>query len=247
MIIHAYILCWNEERMIRHTLNHYSSFCDKIILMDNESTDGTLAIAAEFPMVEVQPYASRNELSDSHYIKLKNKSWKQSRGIANWVIVCDADEFLYHPDGIRQELELRLKNQEFIPGVDGYNMVADTFPEDYARPIYEPVKMGRRATSFDKKIVFNPNQVKEINYGAGAHTCRPVLESSGTIDSHCLNLLHMKYLGKEYLQERHRQYAERMSYENKKNGWGKQYLDPGFADKAWEAFSGEHKPVSVVP
>lgn len=250
MVIHAYILCYNEELMIRHTLNHYTSFCDQVTVLDNQSTDGTVDIIKEhFPKVLIHSWSSRNELSDLHYQKLKNRFWKKSRGIANWVIVCDCDEFLYHPDGVRKELNLRLKNNEHIPQVNGYNMVSQAFPQDYSIPIYEQVKQGLPAMAFNKKIVFNPNQVLEINYSPGAHNCHPVLKTPGTQDAHPLNLLHFKYMGKEYLTARHQMYAQRMSYENRKMGHGAQYLKgKEFVDECFELFTtSDHKPRQIVP
>lgn len=250
MTIHAYILCWNEQDMIRHTLNHYNSFCDKIFIMDNQSTDQTPEIIKnECPAAMVLPYSSRNQLSDAHYLKLKNRVWKRSRGLADWVIVCDADEFLYHPDGLRQELGLRLKNQEHIPSVRGFNMISGKFPADFTKPIYEQVKYGIRAANFDKLIVFNPNQVIDINYGPGAHSASPVLKSRGTIDPHPLNLLHFKYMGRSYLKKRHAMYALRMSHENRKMGYGAEYLKgEAFVDECFDTFKQpEFKPVRVVP
>ena len=138
-------------------------------------------------------------------------------------------------------------HKEHIPCIDGYNMITDQFPEDYSKPIYEQVKMGRRDNSFDKKIVFNPNMVLEINYGPGAHSCQPKLKSSGTVDPYSLNLLHMKYMGREYVKQKHLQYASRLSHENKKFKWGAEYLDPGFVDRAFALFEGDHRPVAVVP
>lgn len=249
MKIHAYILCYNEIKMIRHTLNHYTSFCDQVTVLDNMSNDGTQDhIRIQFPKVIIQPWTSRNELSDAHYLKLKNKVWKKSRGVAQWVIVCDADEFLYHPDGIRNELQLRLNNQDWIPEVDGYNMVSDKFPDDYSLPIYEQVKQGVEAKHFGKRIVFNPYQVIEINYGPGAHTCTPVLRSSGKIDPHPLNLLHFKYMGSDYVKQRHAMYADRMSYENRKLGYGAEYLKgPEFVDECFQLLNEKDKLRRIIP
>lgn len=249
MKIHAYILCFNEAKMIRHTLNHYTGFCDQVTVLDNESTDGTPDLVRQyFPQVIIQPWASRNELSDAHYLKLKNRAWKKSRGIAQWVIVCDADEILYHPDGIRKELELRLRNQDWIPEVHGYNMIASKFPDDYSLPIYQQVKQGVEAPHFGKRMVFNPYQVIEINYGPGAHTCTPILRSPGNRDTHPLNLLHFKYMGPDYVKERHAMYAERMSYENRKLGYGAEYLKgDGFVDECFKILNEPGRIKRVVP
>lgn len=41
MIIHAHILAWNEEKILPFTLDYYSSFCEKIFIHDNMSTDSS--------------------------------------------------------------------------------------------------------------------------------------------------------------------------------------------------------------
>ena len=53
MLIDAYIVCWNEEKLLPFTLDYYSSFCDTIHLLDNHSSDDSLKIAATYPKVKV--------------------------------------------------------------------------------------------------------------------------------------------------------------------------------------------------
>mgnify|MGYP003885661107 CR=1 FL=1 len=37
--IHLYSICYNEQVMLPHFIDHYSSFCDKLFIYDNFSTD----------------------------------------------------------------------------------------------------------------------------------------------------------------------------------------------------------------
>jgi hypothetical protein len=225
MNIEAYLLCYNEEKMIRHTLNYYSIFCNKITIYDNESTDSTLAIIQqEYPKVNVITYKSGNKLNDLEHVKIKNECWKGSQ--ADYVIVADLDELLWHPDLIN--VLTTYKNHDIaLPAIMGHNMFSDSFPEDYSKLITQQVTTGVRAHNFDKQIIFDPKKVQHICYSPGAHTCKPILNCpAGELVNPdlILNVLHYKYLGERYLIDKHKMYASRMSPFNMENGYGGEYL-----------------------
>lgn len=220
--IEAFILCWNEEKLIQHTINHYKTFCNKITIIDNESTDNTLEIARK-NNINIKQYNTNNKLQDSAYVYLKNNVWKQST--ADFVVVCDMDEYLYHPDLINQLKEAK-KNGVGVFQTEGYNMVTQSFPEDYFTLLTIQIKTGVRATNFDKLIIFSPNIMEEMLYGPGAHTCNPLYKRNASRVTHPikLKLLHYKYLGIDYLIDKHAKYASRLSEYNKKNNFGGEYL-----------------------
>ena len=97
-IIHVYSVCWNEEKFLPFYLKHYSSFAEKIIVYDNESTDNTLKILKQNPKVEIKTYKTGNKNDAITKTELLEKSWKKSRGKADWIILADIDE-LIHPRG----------------------------------------------------------------------------------------------------------------------------------------------------
>ncbi|WP_175404477.1 glycosyltransferase family 2 protein [Endozoicomonas atrinae] len=53
MKIHAYLICFNEEKIIKSVLDYYSSICSKIFLFDNGSTDDSVKIACQYDNVRV--------------------------------------------------------------------------------------------------------------------------------------------------------------------------------------------------
>ncbi len=217
--VHSYLISYNEEQMIRHTLNHYSSFCEKIILYDNMSTDRTREIAGTFPQVEIRDFEAPL-IDERKYLEIKNNAWKGSS--ADFVTISDMDEFLYS-ENLISDLSWCKEHGVSLPGVDGYNMYCDRFPGDYSKSIFDQVKNGVRATHFDKQIVFNPKMVKEINYLPGCHVSHP----SGTLlrdRSHVFKLLHYKYLSTKYLLEKHEQYSRRISQYNVKHEYGREYI-----------------------
>lgn len=223
MFLEAFILCYNESKIIRHTLNYYSKFCDQITVLDNYSNDDTLSIIkSEYPKVIIKQFGAQNFREDI-LTETRNTCWKNS--IADYVIICDTDEFLY-ADNLSEKLELLKLKRPAICSVIGYDMFSDKFPVDYTKPITETVKYGVRNYRFDKSIIFSPKKVKYINYDVGAHSCNPKFypgnKASELVE---FKLLHFKYLSKKYLYTKHSNYVKRQSKINLLYKWGKQYSE----------------------
>lgn len=225
--LHLYTICWNEEKMLPHFLKYYAAFCEKICVYDNFSTDKTAEICAAFPNVEVFEYDSGNEIRDDIYLKIKNEVWKKSRGEADFVIVCDVDEFIYH-ENLDGFLSGAKSNGISVMRCEGYNMISDKFPAA-DKNIFEEVQEGVRSINFDKACVFDPFLVEEINYSPGAHGCFPV----GKIkySDHELKLLHFKYLDLNYILLRYKEFGTRLSKFNRANSLGHHYLFSSFRIK----------------
>ena len=100
--IHLYSICYNEQVMLPHFIDHYSSFCDKLFIYDNFSTDLSSDICKNNAKVEFLNFETGGEIRDDIYLTIKNNVWKRSRGEADFVIVCDVDEFLYHDNLIEE-------------------------------------------------------------------------------------------------------------------------------------------------
>jgi len=215
MKIHAYILCYNEEMILPFTLDYYSKFCEKIILLDNESTDKSREIASRYPNVVVMSWSSNNEINDIAYTQIKSNVYKNSRNIADWVIVCDCDEFIYNVDCLK---DLKDKNIK-LPKIEGYQMVSEFFPNYDGIPMTEKIRTGFRDTVFDKQIIFDPSI--DINFGIGAHTffCNEFVD----LNHKGLKLLHYKYLGVDYVHTKNVRSLARLSNYNKQLGFGDHY------------------------
>ena len=72
--VHAYIISFNEQRIIKHTLDFYSSFCSKIFLFDNGSTDDTLSIAKEFEKVKIIHFDTYGKMDDRMHVHIKTSA-----------------------------------------------------------------------------------------------------------------------------------------------------------------------------
>lgn len=79
----------NEARWIERSLSSILPVCDRVLVMDDHSTDDTPALCAAFPRVTVidSPFADLDECRD------KNWLLEQVRG-ADWVLCIDGDEML---------------------------------------------------------------------------------------------------------------------------------------------------------
>lgn len=139
------LLVRNEKDIIRHNIDfHLSKGVDFIIATDNDSTDGTREILAE--------YEKRGIL---HVIDEKGKDHDQAgwnnhmttiardKYNADIVFHCDADEF-WHPRAGNLKYEI-LKRPEDILIVDVVNILLsdksgkETFPEDAKYAVVDPL------------------------------------------------------------------------------------------------------------
>lgn len=205
-----YTITYNEEFILPHFIKWYRDrFKDcKIVFYDNESTDRTQQIALE-QGCEVIPYHTGNTLSDSKYLDIKNNVWKDAE--TDWVIVCDADEFLE----IRPE---DLNTNQTLFKSKGFNMCNVNGLKEIGN-----IRNGIEAHQYDKVICFNKKYIKEINYTAGCHGCNPIGDIIYSVKNP--RLFHMKFIDEDLLVEKYKLYASRLSEENKRNMWGYHYQE----------------------
>jgi glycosyltransferase involved in cell wall biosynthesis len=189
-------------------MRHYSQF-SKVILLENNSTDNTIAIAKAHG-AEVWSYDVKDEIDDRWYTEVKNNCWKKSN--ADWVIIVDADEFVYSP----WLLDILSKTKDTIFAPDYYDMYSDVRPYGSGQ-IYDEVFMGLKDKT--KINLFNPQEIKEINYDIGCHRANPEGNVSFAM-SMGVRTLHMRYLSIDYVLERNRRWLLRLSAVNRKMGWG---------------------------
>ena len=221
-IVHAFFLCYNEANILPHLLKHYLSFCEQVTILDNNSTDNSVEIVKSFQNTDIIPWDSNEELNDGLYLKLKNHVWKSSAGVADYVIVGDADEFLYHENMV----DFLIKSKEdgitiFKP--KGYHMVADeNFNLNLDDNLFKLVNKGVRTEVLDKIMMFDCNKISNINYSIGCHMANPIGEIKANTND--LKMLHYKFLGLEDHKYKQKIRGERLSDFNKQHGFGLYYL-----------------------
>lgn len=221
-IVHYYAVCWNEEKMLPFMFDYYDQFVDHYFIYDNFSTDKSEETIRSHKNAEIIKFKT-DGFNDFVHIQIKNSCWKKSRGKADYVVVCDMDEFIYHPQ-IKEFLKNAIgQGYSFFHPV-GYDMYSEQYPQ-FQRGIFLPqiVNDGYQSDTYSKCILFDPHKIVEVNYWLGAHEARP-LGIVKTYKDEELKLLHYKNMGLDYILERVGQYRKRLSRKNIENECGVEYL-----------------------
>jgi len=141
--------------MIDFFFRHYDPWIERYVVFDDGSTDGSRERLAEHPDVELRDLPRRHP--DSLVLSLRelyDNAWKLSRGSADWVVVVNLDEHLYHPEIGRYLEECRRAGVTAIPAL-GYQMVADGVPGP-ASTLVESVGLGVPWEPMCKLALFDP-------------------------------------------------------------------------------------------
>jgi hypothetical protein len=106
MTVTGIVLARNEERYIETAVRNAAGFCDRMLLCDHRSSDGTAGIlrglSAELPSADFHALAEPRE---SHELL------KPLCGSATWIFAVDGDE-IYDPTGLGR-LRRRIESGEF--------------------------------------------------------------------------------------------------------------------------------------
>lgn len=232
MRINLTTICWNEEHILPHFLEHYfSQGVDHITVYDNGSTDQSIDICKKYgDKVTVIQYDSNNQIRDDIYLQIKNEAWKKTPG--DWNIVVDCDEFLMtHEKYSKKQQPLKNQLQTFkrkgnlLPRVIGVNVVS----EDIKKADELTDKMFVLDQAFNKRCVFTPKLVPIFktgchNFSLNTQMNKKDLEKAINNDE-CdpLFLFHYKYINVERVLARFKEMNARLSEYNKQNNYGTQY------------------------
>lgn len=219
-----YVLCWNEMPILPFMIDYWKQIARKVIVYDNNSTDGSLEYLSTFDWIEVRPYpiSTNDTLNDDIHVKIKDQCWKEQKNKnVDFVIVSDLDEVIWSKN-LYETLKKIKDKQISVVKPTGYDFVSQQFPIHGNMLLHDQIKTCCRIPHWDKSILFNPNLVDEINYRPGAHKCSPKMKTNHiAIDS--LYLFHFKYLSPEYLIMKRFATKDRMSEINIRRKWGYEY------------------------
>ncbi len=179
----------NEEDLLPYFLRYYSTFADKIFIIDVKSTDKTIEIAKANKKVRLLDYKFPEGIDEEMQSRCFEKCYKKySRGVADWVMAVDGDEFVYNKDLVAVLKEQQRLGRRVIK-TTGYMMYSEAFPTTKGQ-IYKECYLGARSRLYDKKIVFDP--LIDLKFMGGRHeTILPV--GVGCFRAKIL-LLHYRYL-----------------------------------------------------
>lgn len=207
MKVSVFILCYNEEILLKYTIDHYKKNFTNIdfTIYDNCSTDSSVKIAKELGC-KVISFNTNGILDEYALTNIKNNSWKNAN--ADWVIVIDLDEWLCATeDNLKREEE----RGTTILRVAGYNIVADSKLEDLSDINLHTQTQAVYHKPESKSVCFRPNIIKEMRYGHGCHNSNPIGNPEGRVkySEKSYILKHMDILGLEYKIRKNRIRYER--------------------------------------
>ena len=204
--IDVYVLCRDERAISPFMVDYWKALSDNVdvYVYDQNSGDGTREYLSQYDFIHIidRDGTTLNDPENSH---IKNTCWKKSIGVADFVMVSDFDEtiFSYDVHTLRQEL-INMKDGEYsVLAPLSFNLLGDDFPEyTKGKYLHELVKYGfNDYTWYTKSILFDPNKIKEINFGFGAHNSNPTGDVKWYRPDN-LFLIHAKFLGLDYYMYR---------------------------------------------
>jgi glycosyltransferase involved in cell wall biosynthesis len=196
-MITIFILCYNEEVLLPHTVNHYKKYLPQcnIVIYDNKSTDNSVEIAKSLGC-SIISWNSNDEIDDYRYLFIKNNCWKKELG---WVIVCDMDEWLC----VTQDDLMKEQNKNtIILSIHGYNMIGESKDVRLTDIDLHEIKKSVYFPDENKSLCFYRPAIREINYNLGAHICNPILNTNGFYSKKIYINKHMNYLGLPFFMDK---------------------------------------------
>ncbi len=221
--VEVHILVYNEVEILPYALRHWTSFCDRVIVHDAFSDDGSRDIAKSAG-AEVRDWHT-DGINDLLAKKLKEDCVMQSK--ADWCAVVDADELLFFPLGHFHTLSNYDACEIAVVRPHGWEMFAEKFPTTTGQ-IYDEVTQGARDQRwYGKAVLIAPKRVRSITFGAGAHQTWAVLQNGERwndvkqMTEPPTYLLHCKHLGPiERAVQRYERQQRRHSATNIQNKFG---------------------------
>lgn len=208
--------------MLPYYLRHYSKFCSKITVYDQHSTDNTFKILTNFSHPECQldivEWGDGLGFNDWANRDVKTLAYKQDRNVADWSIVSDCDEFLWHPNLI-EKLRGYIQSGINLPNVHGYNMMPNCDDIDPNVDLAATYNHGEPFSMYDKPMIFDPSL--ELKFHPGCHWLdnKPDNLKISQKDDF-LFLLHYRKLNLKYWIERSQELGKRLSDDNKRANMG---------------------------
>lgn len=238
--IDIFTFCYNELKILPFVAQYWKNLgVRRVVVYDNESTDGSRQFIKDLPFAELRTYKTDNQLDDLKLLELKNTVWKESKD-ADFVIVCDLDECVWSD---KPELAFQSLKQEKIAAVTTcmQNLISVGFPRfDEKKLMHEIVNRfhfdfwtpgdGPGFGPKKKMLIIDPKHVIETNYKVGCYESSPILEEGFTnltnSDLSRFKFFHFHDVG---LARKLKRYAERKARMSKANIDGHLsdfYLDP---------------------
>lgn len=248
IIIHLYTLCWNEINILPFVIDYWKDIpVTKAIVYDNGSTDGSIEFLQQYDWIEVRHFDS-DGMNDDIQKQIKNSCWKESKGVADYVIVCDMDEVLWSCHW-KDVLEFMKDNRCNVLATPWYALCGDSMPEHSDGVLLHKIinkvykqEINRQYKDIGKFMLFNPNEIEEMNYSVGCHIAdvKPKLSMFETKRVYAIHF--DKGFGVDYFIHRRKLMNNRLSETNRNNGWCYEY---GFSEEKIREEYKKHQNESI--
>jgi len=204
-------------------VDYWKRFVTHATVFDNGSDDGSIEFLNKFDWIDVIHYETGGKIKDSEYLRIKDNSWKESRGKADFVVVCDMDECLFSLN-IDSVLKYMKDNGYTIANPPMYRLFGDCVPQyEEGKLLHEISRRWKLNGGADKPILFDPNKIAEINYVHGSHKCSPTGEVKWYNNDGLFTMDIRKGFGVDYYINKMNIMKNRLSEENLRHGWGIHY------------------------
>ena len=204
MEVYIFILCYNEEVLLPHTIAHYRANIPDchIIIYDNMSTDNSVQIAKDLGCAIIQ--WKSDGIDDGKYLKIKNNCWRHIKN--GWVICIDMDEWLCITD---DELLEEYLNGTTVLNIQGVNMVGDSKTITLEDINLHSLNTGVNYKKESKKLCFLVPEIKTVKYSIGAHNA--IFTGNVKYSKKIYINKHMEYLGLPFYLNKKRNRNKRIS------------------------------------
>lgn len=203
MNIEVVTIAKNEEYFMPFFLRHYAMFATKIHVYLHDCTDRTEEIVRACPIAEVHKFTDDPPNTYSEYNRKHFFNGQIVTSDADWLMLPDVDEILYHPT-MRSLLE-SLPDECLYIEPKGFNMVSEAVPVGDGQ-IYEYVKIGGFSKMYSKHIILRPQKTNKYKHRLRTKIGRHRLDRlPHEPNDYGVKLLHYRYLGfSEMLARTHR-------------------------------------------
>lgn len=205
MNIGIYILCFNEAKILKYTVEHYLKMFPSctIYICDNYSSDNSVEIAESLGC-KIISWSSGGQNNTELKRQIQNNVWKKHNH--DWIVCVDMDEWIYITE---DQLKKEESNRVSVIQFKGYEVIGDSKDEDLKDVNLHKLNQGVESDYYNKACLFNRNYLKEITYYHGNHSIYP----QGIVNT-CSGkyiLKHMNKLGLAYYLKKNKIRYDRSS------------------------------------
>lgn len=222
-------LVYNEELLLPHFLDWYSSQVDAIYIIDNQSTDRSREIAGQYKKVILSTYETGgyNDIEAARQALIRARA--SFVGKYSHVMFPDCDEFIISKKGRTIKEEIQAARMPEVMGTEGYNM----WPKA-GEPSYDPkVSLFKQftwgiynRTWTSKPVIIKPES--PLKFIAGNHSFLKQDELNKRLKDAKLSkfyLLHYAALSEDMYVARRMTRVQRLAPDSRAAGVARHYYD----------------------